>query len=163
MKTYVLMLSRVFPATHPRKGEPTRFFDKFLAGQALSREGWLVEPKLHTIRANYPLWAKRIAEVQRGEAVLSVRQWSGSPYRSKQIEIARLTKDDGVGIQKLELELADKMFRVYHPRIDEGKSYASLAQLANNDGLSLGDWAWWFRNYDHSKYLAIIHFTPFRY
>lgn len=160
MKTYVLMLSRVFPATHPRKGEPTGFRDKFLAAIKQIEGGWW---KLHTIRANYPLWAKRIAEVQRGEAVLSVRQWSGAPYRSKQIEIARLTKDDGVGIQKLELELADKMFRVYHPRIDEGKSYASLAQLANNDGLSLGDWAWWFRNYDHAKYLAIIHFTKFRY
>lgn len=160
MKTYVITLSKVFPATHPRKGEPTGFRDKFLAAiKQLEGEWW----KLHTIRANYTLWAKRIAEVQRGEAVLSVRQWSGVPYCSKQIEIARLTKDDGVGIQKLELELADKMFRAYHPRIDEGKSYTSLAQLANNDGLSLGDWAWWFRNYDHSKYLAIIHFTSFRY
>ena len=95
------MLSKAFPSTHPRKGEPTRFFDKFLAGQALSREGWLVDPKLHTIRANFPLWAKRIAEIQRGEAVLSVRQWLGAPYRSKQITIATLTAEDGVGLQQL--------------------------------------------------------------
>jgi hypothetical protein len=163
MKTYVLMLSKAFPSTHPRKGEPTRFFDKFLAGQALSREGWLVDPKLHTIRANFPLWAKRIAEVQRGEAMISIRAWMGAPYRSKQEEVARLTKDDGVGIQKLELELADKLFGIYHPRIDEGKGGASLAQLANNDGLSLDDWKDWFRHYDHTKPLAIIHFTKFRY
>ena len=39
--------------------------------------------KLHTIRANYPLWEKRIKDIQEGHAVLSVRQWSGKPYRSK--------------------------------------------------------------------------------
>lgn len=163
MKTYVITLSRKFPATHPRAGQPTGFFDKFMAGQAYSRKGWLVSPKLHTIRANYDLWKKRFEQIAAGEACLSVRQWSGAPYRSKQVEIARLTNEDGVGIQKLELELADKSFGIYHPRIDEGKGCASLAQLANNDGLSLDDWKDWFRHYDHTKPLAIIHFTIFRY
>ena len=164
MKIYVLILSKVFPSTHPRKGEPTRFFDKFLAGQALSRgEVWLVDAKLHTIRANYPLWVKRIAEIQRGEAVLSVRQWSGKPYASKQKLIANLTKDDGVGIQKLQLEVADKLFGKYHARIDDGCGSASIIELATNDGLSLEDWKEWFKNYELSKPLAIIHFTKFRY
>lgn len=160
MKTYVLTLSKAFPATHPRKGEPTGFRDKFVAAIKQLEGGWW---KLHTIRANYTLWEKRIAEVQRGEAMISIRAWMGAPYRSKQEEVARLTKDDGVGIQKLELELADKSFGIYHPRIDEGKGGASLAQLANNDGLSLDDWEDWFRHYDHTKPLAIIHFTKFRY
>ena len=160
MKTHVLILSKIFPATHPRKGEPTGFREKFLAAiKQLKGEWW----KLHTIRANYELWAKRIAEVQRGEAVLSVRQWSGKPYVSKQELIANLTKDDGVGIQKLQLEVADKLFGKYHARIDDGCGSASIIELATNDGLSLDDWKDWFRHYDHTKPLAIIHFTKFRY
>lgn len=31
MGTYVLTLSKVFPASHPKAGEPTGFKDKFLA------------------------------------------------------------------------------------------------------------------------------------
>lgn len=151
MKTYVLTLSKAFPATHPRKGEPTGFREAFS------------KTKLHTIRANYTLWLKRIAEVQRGEVVLSVRQWSGKPYASKQELIANLTKDDGVGIQQLQLEVADKLFGIYHARIDDGCGSASIIELATNDGLSLEDWKEWFKNYDLSKPLAIIHFTKFRY
>lgn len=47
--------------------------------------------------------AERITEVQQGKAVLSVRQWSGKPYRSPQIEITRLTVKHGVDIQKVVL------------------------------------------------------------
>ena len=156
MKTYVLTLSHSFPANHAMHGKPTYFREKFLGTPGMLR-------KLHTIRANYTLWAKRIAEVQRGEAVLSVRQWSGKPYVSKQELIANLTKDDGVGIQKLQLEVADKLFGKYHARIDDGCGSASIIELATNDGLSLEDWKEWFKNYDLSKPLAIIHFTKFRY
>lgn len=155
------MLSKAFPSTHPRKGEPTRFFDKFLAGQALSREGWLVDPKLHTIRANFPLWAKRIAEIQRGEAVLSVRQWLGAPYRSKQITIATLTAEDGVGLQQL-TDLDTNAYGFY-PCVRVDKRNIDKLLVAQNDGLSLEDWLSWFKNYDHTKPLAIIHFTNFRY
>lgn len=115
MKTYVITLSERFPVNHTRRGEQTFFREKFLLAigcpdckteQDLSGENisdcngcWVAtkEPKLHTIRANFPLWEKRIAEVQRGEACLSVRQWSGSPYKSPQVEIGCLTAEDGVG------------------------------------------------------------------
>ena len=118
-------------------------------------------PKLHTIRANYPLWQKRIKDVQDGYAVLSIRQWTGKPYRSKQMEIARLTADDGVGVQSL----------VFPNRSCAriGYEYGKLAlsvdfnKLAVNDGLSLADWYDWFRYYNLSKPMAIIHFTTFRY
>lgn len=163
MKTYVLMLSKVFPATHPRAGQPTGFFDKFMAGQAYSRKGWLVSPKLHTIRANFDLWYKRFEKIAAGEACLSVREWTGAPYRSKQKELARLTREDGIGIQKLQLEVADKLFGKYHARIDDGYGSASIIELATNDGLSPDEWLDWFKAYDKTKNLAIIHFTPFRY
>lgn len=146
MKTYVLTLSKVFPATHPCKGEPTGFREAFRKN------------KLHTIRANYPLWAKRIAEVQRGEAVLSVRQWSGRPYMSKQKEIARLTREDGIGIQRLDIANLYGCDRFIVDCYD-----VALSSLAINDGLSIDDWLEWFKNYDRTKPLAIIHFTKFRY
>lgn len=113
MKTYVITLSQVFPTWHKRAGEPTKFRAAFLSGQTCSKckkrnhamctSECFSGLKIHTIRANYPLWLKRITEVQQGKAVLSVRQWSGKPYRSPQIEITRLTVKHGVDIQKVVL------------------------------------------------------------
>ena len=82
------------------------------------------------------------------------------------MEIARLTKEDGIGLQKLELKLASYLpFYIEVDRIDEDrrKDAIHVGLLAHNDGLSLNDWQDWFRNYDLSKPLAIIHFTNFRY
>lgn len=160
MKTYIITLSRYFPVKHSKAGEPTNFRDAFYEGLVFNRgsECTYLRPKLHTIRANYPLWEKRIKDIQEGKAFLSVRQWSGKPYWSKQIEIARLTTANGVGIQKL-CFLGDNFNGGY---IRNG-AYPSDKILAKNDGLSLADWEEWFRGYDLSKPLAIIHFTKFRY
>lgn len=158
MKTYVITLSRYFLAAHSKTGEPTNFRDAFNAGQVFNRgsECTYLRPKLHTIRANYPLWENRIKEVQDGKAMLSIRQWTGKPYRSKQIEIARLTAKDGVGIQKLEI------FDLMRPAKVDGR-LVDLMDLAHNDGLSFSDWYHWFRDYDIIKPMAIIHFTKFKY
>lgn len=148
MKTYVLTVSRFFPATHKRKGEPTGFVEKILKGE-----------KIHTIRANYELWKKRIEDVQNGYAVLSLRYWEGKPYRSKQVEFARLGKDDGVGIEQLSFNYG--FFSCQ--RVNDECAYDFLSLPAANDGLSFEDWREWFRDYDLSKPMAIIHFTKFRY
>lgn len=153
MKTYVITLSKTFPAWHPRKGEPTEFLEKFLNGQTGKGNA-----KLHTIRANYPLWEKRIREVQNGKAVLSVRQWSGRPYASKQVTVATLSADDGVGIQQLRLI---NVYGCNRPIVGIGD--VNFHGLSKNDGLSYQDWKAWFKNYDMTKPLAIIHFTLFRY
>ena len=112
--------------------------------------------KIHTLRGNLPLWEKRIAQIQNGEAVLSVRQWTGKPYRSKQVELARLTAEDGVGIQELRLTDLSRPTAINGRRVE-------LPDLARNDGLSFDDWFHWFKGYDLSKPLGIIHFTGFRY
>lgn len=166
MKTFVITLSSVFPTTHPRKGKGTAFAPAFRNGQtcrkckeknpALCLGDCFSIRKIHTIRANYPLWAKRIAQIQDGEAVLSVRQWTGKPYRSKQVEIARLSAEDGVGIQELRLTDLSRPTTINGTRVE-------LPVLAQNDGLSFDDWFFWFNGYDLSKPLAIIHFTNFRY
>ena len=164
MKTYVITLSRSFLTKHSKAGEPTNFRDAFNAGQVFNRgpECLYLRPKLHTIRANYPLWEKRIKEVQEGKAFLSVRQWTGKPYRSKQVEIARLTAKEGVGIQKLSFDKDRDGVSSFKFFDIDGRCF-DRKTLANNDGLSLEDWCDWFRGYDLSKPMAIIHFTKFRY
>lgn len=168
MKTYVLTLSQNFPATHPRKGQPTGFAENLAFKTHLELDKTIggyrnvQGSKLHTIRANYPLWAKRFEQINRGEACLSIRQWTGKPYRSKQVEIARLTKADGIGIQELiykkENRLSPERYTIEDCEID-------TSMLAENDGLTLADWEAWFSNpkYDLSEPMAIIHFTKFRY
>lgn len=154
MKKYVLTLSKTFPKRHKRSGEPTGFESALL--NALNVGNSEGKRKLHTIRSNFELWEQRFKEIASGNAVLSVREWSGLPYRSKQREIATLSKDDGIGLQALFLK------DVASP----GKIAGNMIRLpiiAMNDGLSYNDWFYWFSRYDVSKPLAIIHFTKFRY
>ena len=161
MKTYVITLSQVFPTTHPKAGIPTGFQHKLQA----ALNGWKDHAfiKLHTIRANYPLWAKRFEQIERGEACLSIRQWSGKPYASRQVEIARLTKEDGIGLQKLLFPRDRDGVHSLSLFYIEGTKDTTSEVLANNDGLSVPDWRDWFRTYDLSQPLAIIHFTKYRY
>lgn len=119
-KTYVLMLSQVFPKTHNKAGMPTEFKEKVLN-----------KKKIHTIRANYHLWERRIKEVQEGRAVLAVRQWTGKPYCSKQVEIARLTTEDGVGIQLLELRRNGQM--IFQSALSETTDIAMFLLLKMMD------------------------------
>jgi hypothetical protein len=165
MKTFVLMISRQFPSTHKRKGEETEFSINIIHAITPAPFIETVDKKLHTIRANYEFWEKRIKQVQEGKAILSLRFWSGKPYNSKQVEICQLDKDSGIGVQQI------GFFRneAFHPLlylnnikgINEKSMNAYL--LAENDGLPIEDFAEWFKNYDLSKSMAIIHFTKFRY
>lgn len=147
-KTYIITLSKRFLNGHPKAGKPTMFKEKFIAGE-----------KIHTIRGNYPLWEKRIKEVQEGKAILSIREWIGVPYKEKQVIIKDLTCDDGVGIQKLTFEGGNFGSQF----VDDNYCYAVLDTPAKNDGLSFDDFRDWFRKYNLSEPMAIIHFTPFRY
>ena len=159
MITYSLILSSLFPSTHSRAGEPTDFEAAFYAGQPTAKKRTFCKyMKLHTLRGNYDLWAARFKKIAAGEAVLSIRQWVGRPYGkgSRQREIARLTRDDGIGLQKL------VFLHGFMPIIDDG-ILPTLDRLSHNDGLSLNDWSAWFTKEDLSKPLAIIHFTKFRY
>lgn len=153
MKTYIITLSERFLANHSRRGESTGFRQKFLNAV----NGTQGELKLHTVRANAPLWAERIREIQAGTACLSVRQWKGQPYKSRQIELGRLTAADGIGGQLLFLDGYCRDFcLVGHKNIRTGL-------IARNDGLSFEDWEEWFKGYERPVNLAIIHFTHFRY
>jgi len=149
MKTYVITVSEKFPKSHIRAGEYTLFPFQILTKQ-----------KKHTIRANYELWEKRFEKINKGEAVLSVRRWAGKPYRSKQVEICLLSNTDKIGIQKLEFDKGQ-----FNAMLVNGKQYFAHTDnnIAMNDGLSLKDFEDWFKGYDLSKPMAIIHLTGFRY
>lgn len=185
---YRIPVSVNFPATHPRKEEPTLFIEKIKTALQQSEEiienghcfpeMWDFKPKLHTIRGNYALWAKRFEKIMAGEAVLELYSWSGRPYASKAVIICQLGKDDGIGVQKLIFEEmimcpSNQCFevlqttkdgghvRIYRPKVGEMVIEPSI--LSKNDGLTIEDFRAWFKGYDLSEPMAIIHFTPFRY
>lgn len=160
MKTYVITLSSFFPQGHFVEGEMTGFREKVL--KAINEPFTCpIVQKLHTIRANYDFWKRRFDKIEAGEACLSIRQWVGKPYGkgSSQLEIARLTRNDGIGIQKLTFDFEE----INLPKVHGASLNPTVRILANNDGLSLDDWKDWFRDYDLSKPMAIIHFTKYRY
>ena len=144
MKTYVLTISTVFPTYHKKSGNPTNFIDKLL-----SRE------KRHTIRSNYELWSKRIEKVNKGEALISVRYWSGKPYNSKQIELAKVYK------ARVEHFPIYNSFNQYYAIIEQTK--VDWGTLAKNDGLSYNDFKEWFKKWDHKEPLVVIHFGDYGY
>lgn len=142
MKVYVLTVSEFFPKTHPKAGLPTGFIN------AIANFN-----KIHTIRANYELWLKRAEKINKGEAVLSVRYWTGKPYKSKQREVFVFEK---IGIEKIQLDALGWF-------IDDIDSDYTTSDFAKNDGLSKEDFSAWFKGYDFSNPMAIIHFSNFRY
>lgn len=147
IKTYVLTVSEFFPKTHNKAGLPTGFIDKIG-----------IKIKKHTIRGNYSLWEKRIEEIQKGNAVLSIRYWTGKPYNSKQKEVYVLDKNSNVAVQKIHFD-----DYLYSCLIDGKRVSVSSEMIAENDGLNNQDFENWFKKYDLNKPMAIIHFTDMRY
>jgi hypothetical protein len=152
MKTYVITISRFFPKTHKKAGNPTFFLEQI---NGLT--------KLHTIRGNYPLWKKRIQKVNNGDAILSLRYWNGKPYTSKQVEAFVFDKTSGLGVEKLDIiDFDNQGCHVVNSCFSAACQFPTK-YLAENDGLGLEDFKEWFKGYDLSEPLAIIHFTHFRY
>ena len=152
MITYVLIVSEFFPKTNSKASLPTGFIN------AISKKF-----KRHTIRGNYLLWKKRFDKINSGKAVLSVRYWSGKPYKSKQIESFVFDKTDGIGLEKIEFDTdKDNVPALKYPLINNYYK-PNIQIISENDGLSLKDFKEWFKNYDLNEPMAIIHFTSFRY
>lgn len=153
MKKILLILSRCFPIYHPRRGQETHFAEN------------LGDTKIHTIRAGYDRWKHNLEKAQRGDFVLSVRQWTGNPYNSSQQEIARFTGSQ-IGYQRISMTydaVSDELKVVI-----DGKRYTDLETLAHNDGLSLADFKAFLFGADKTARVQlfqgiIIHFTEFRY
>ena len=166
-----MSISRTFPAKHPRAGEKTYFEGKIRYGIGIDSCVVAVPySKIHTIRANYMFWKKRIDEVNAGKAVLVLFEWNGKPYGKGTIqrELFRFDKDSGIGVQKLEwisseTAVVNPSNNCMFPAIAPFETLVNTPELANNDGLSERDFRDWFKDYDLSEPLAIVHFTKFRY
>jgi len=165
VKTYVLIVSKTFPKTHSKSGKHTFFIEKINEAKISISETPIMGSKIHTLRGNYQLWKKRIDEIQKGKAILSLRFWIGKPYNSKQVEFLQLDKSSGIGIQGLYFDFN----RILEPFIssedskNELQTYLSTHEIARNDGLNYLDFKEWFKGYDLNEPMAIIHFTAFRY
>ena len=149
MKTYVIMISRVFLKGHEREGEFTKFVEKILDNI-----------KIHTLRSNIELWEKRFEKIEAGNACISLRYWEGKPYKSKQIEFKRLTKEDGIGLEVLEFDPITKIHPLFNKKISKN-DIANEYLIAKNDGLFYNDFLIFFEKVKGE--VAIIHFTKFRY
>ncbi|MDR0575625.1 MAG: hypothetical protein LBG96_16660 [Tannerella sp.] len=164
----VVILSKAFPPKHPKAGWETDFSLRVKCGQALSDGArdcgfpycglcrlYNERGKIHTCRIDYDYWKKRINRLKEVGGVLSVRQWSGVPFRSRQETIVDIPAEY-VGIQRA--VFTEEM---------EGAHIADdivfVEELADNDGLSSEDFLAWFKDHDPSRPLAVIHFTKFRY
>jgi len=143
------MVSKTFPAYHPRAGEPTLFREKILSGD-----------KIHTIRDNYEWWRKRVEAVNAGKAIISLRQWTGSPYNFANDDS---TQEEFMILEKAGIQSAD-MARFFDREelaiMIGGKAY-SQSDVAKHDGLTPTDMYNWFQK--NINFGAVIHFTDFRY
>lgn len=141
-RTHVLTVSSRFPSYHRRVGQPTFFRDEILAGR-----------KIHTIRENADWWMEVAEKVNAGKKVLSIREWSGKPYASKQTEITQFTK---IGVQKVQWVGTDVVIGPHEYNI------TIFEDMAANDGLQIKDFLNWFK-YPEPFTGVILHFTDFRY
>ena len=172
MKCYVLMISRVYPKGHPKAGQPTYFdclIENAMNVEAGNEPMWAVdertdyiETKFHTIRGNPEMWKKRFEQIFLGKAYLSLRIWEGKPYHSKQIELDRFDRDDGIGMQILKFcKSKEGKNSIIISDINYPESF--LHTLAKNDGMTTNNFTAYMKLYKPLEPLAIIHLTKFRY
>ena len=118
------------------KGEPTLFKQKYKSGE-----------KIHTIRMNE-------AGYFRDGDTVSIRQWSGKPYSSKQVEIGQ----NKIGVQAIRLNTDGTCMIAGRCHLADG--------VALNDGLTFDEFRYWFwKGGVMAKPIIadIIHFGDFRY
>lgn len=169
----VIMVSRTFPATHPRKGEPTHFVEKIwksFSVKALGETFYLcMDDDCRELNKNAPYslvsdfllslnkYSNADNEVHPKHHTIragkrwkdgdtaSLRIWSGKPYRSKQIIIA---SDVKITVKDIEI---NKLWQVWIDGELVGdfrwpKQFDKLISLCENDGVSSQDLTDWFKN-----------------
>lgn len=155
----VITFSRVFPAYHPRKGEPTYFVEAILNSVMPKKANGIINrndipqnvldiinyfvildgdtQKHHTIRAGNR-W--KVGDK------FSPRVWSGKPYNSKQIIIAPDIEIVKVWDIEIKVKPKNDLSGFADILINGNKIDAEfLKQVAANDGLTLGDLLRWFQ------------------
>jgi hypothetical protein len=178
----VIVFSRTFPKGHEREGEPTYFVEKIWHALRLERleEGELInyiymysellgkgkllsDEYLKDLKDLFPKWhtIRQGNRFKKGDK-FSPRVWTGKPYRSKQLIIAPdlevkdvfhfvINPDASliVGVKREGAELFTYHFHM-------GKA---TEVIADNNGLSLVDFASWFGDFKKPFVGQIICWT----
>lgn len=143
-----IMYSRTFPKGHPKEGQPTFFVERILNsfhnGQMSLDNIW---PELKEFVNDFELIANQRQKhhtIRSGNRykpgdMVSLRVWSGLPYRSKQIEFAQVEVKKTWGI---EIYANEFIFELKVDGIAQTKE--DQERVANNDGLNLIDFYNWF-------------------
>lgn len=151
MKVVVILTAKYFNG-HFKGGQPTMFADSVRQGK-----------KIHTCRDNFNYWYEKIASLKASGGSLSIREWTGKPYRSQQGVILEVPSDK-VHVSELILW---KKEGYYKATIND--KVVDLGLLAKNDGLQNERDFISFMEPLFVKYgrnvirLAVIHFSEFVY
>jgi hypothetical protein len=151
----VIILSRKFPAYHPKSGQPTHFPEKYwqslhIAG--LPRDEYVkkipeLRPMLNDFIMNKNFGMEKNHTIRLGRRwkdgdAASIRIWSDKPYRSKQIALDSLP---------VKLKVIDIVIDYDEGYIDTPNHSIPLKarnlycfNLAKNDGLGVKDLLDWF-------------------
>lgn len=91
---------------------------------------------------------------------LAMKEWTGRPYNSEQRDLTQRTREDGIGLQKIEMIYTAGT--ILMAKVDD--EFVDPAIIAKNDGLSLEDFIEWFFHGKAGSFSGkIIHFTDYRY
>lgn len=127
----VIMFSRVFPAYHPKAGEPTNFVEKIAKVE-----------KIHTIRKGHRFKVGDTFSPRVWGNDINPKSGRSGPYNSKQIIIA--PDMEVKQIYSFELQKGDFNYYLNGKllKIDQ------LKEVAKNDGLHIDDFECWFNSAD---------------
>ncbi len=155
IKKAPITISKVFPATHSKAGQPTNFQENIL-NEIYMRPG---TRKRHTIRKNYGWWKSKEEKINKGEMYLSLKSWIGKPYNSHPEEWLKLPK---IALQKITMTYGSDDA---YPQVWIDGKQVPLQEVAKGDTLSVEDFVEWFFGSSKSNVYegVIIHFTDFRY
>ena len=139
-----IMFSRVFPAYHPRKGEPTYFVEQMLKqlitdGKANTEDlkGPFVDCSV-LLKVGYKSHTIRKGHNFKAGDYFKPKVWTVDPYRSVKHQFAPPVLVENT----FDFELTHSDFIV------DGKIYSlkPLTALAHNDGLTSDDFECWFNS-----------------
>lgn len=160
----VITVSQKFPSSHPKAGQPTHFVEKIWHSMApldttVSELNKNIEnntikqflenlefidyfPKNHTVRLGRRWKTGDMASIRTWGTDINPKSKRSGPYHSKQIIIA---PDVEVTVYNIKIDCWKWGIQPTMPtEIEDEFDLLSAGEIAENDGLSLDDFMYWF-------------------
>lgn len=145
----VIIFSRVFPAYHPKVGQPTYFVEQIYNSIYRDKSGdWsdaLGTTSNYVVDVDTTILGRKHHTIRNGNRwkvgdKFSPRVWSGKPYNSKQIILC----PDVEIVATYNFDIDE--YGVISSSIIGGRGYYDIiGEVAKNDGLELCDFEAWFK------------------